>query len=1033
MRRVIIAAAALVLVGGCAPSGPVRGWTETITIPTYPVATNAELPNFDRREVYPYGRQDDLSFEKRPVKYRAFMAENEYVRIEVLPEIGGRLFAMVDKVTGEDILYRQVSIKPGLVGLRGAWISGGIEWNFPRGHNVTTHDLVSCRMLRHDDGSVSIVVGDTERTFRMSWTVELRLRPGRARVETRIICRNPTPTVQKAGWWSNAGFPANDRTQVIFPFHKTTGHGPGGLSDWPIRNGEDVSWYGKHRRATSTFRAAGEEDFIAGYDHDRDVGLAQVADRRVMPGRKWWTWGVGGSGQRWATTLSDDGRPYLELQSGKPLTQGYQFDMQPHEEIEFLEYWMPVTRIGPPARINPEAIVRLTVEEGRISAGVLPTGRIDDARIELSAGKRLLKRWRQTISPAAPFKADWPPGEAKATDLWLRVSDAAGREVIAHRCGHYARGKALIRPRPGRSDENSPAGKLAEAIALTRHSSCTRARAILTGLLATSGSGVDADVVKYYLGVTEAALGRPGAAMRMFDAVSGHNRVRTAALIEGAKLLLAEGKWQAAVDRLKPLASTHAMAQAYTAMALRRAGRKAEAAKVLSAALRRDPLMLLGQVEWALPSGKSLDRLSALRDEQTRIEAATIYMNVRDLATADRLLRPAAGSKASATALYLRAHVAELAGNAPAAARIRKLAAAAGIRGCMPSRSDELAAFRAAVAADASDAGAHYLAGLVLYSWKRSDDAIAHWRRAGELDHPDAVVYHCMGRALLRANPTEAVGHYERASKMAPDAEGIYADLDSAYRRTGRTTDRIVMLRRAVGRLPDKPGLAHRLALALFDDGQYDKAVRVYRTNRFRVAEGRYGLHDDYAMALLGRATDHLAAGRDAKALADLDAALEYPENLGMGKPEWANGNATIHYWRGVALSRLGKTSEARRAWTLAAEQGGLGRRRRRGFRPERALHTAHAVFALRRTGQDRKAADLAARLLDACKEFEDYRPPLGKANADMIRGCLAAGRGREKESAAFLKSAAGGSVEIAGHLRLVRKWVELLKPASTP
>lgn len=1041
MRRTSCVAAAVMLLsalGGCGSAGPVRGWTETVVIPTYPVGPTSELPNFDRREIYPYGRQADLSFERRDVKYKAYLAENEYLRIEVLPEIGGRLFAMYDRVTGEDIVYRQVSIKPGLVGLRGAWICGGIEWNFPRSHSVTTHDLVSSRLLRHDDGSVSIVVGDAERTFRMSWTVELRLRPGKAFVEARIICRNPTPFVHSAGWWSNAAFPATEQTQIIFPFHKTTGHGSGYLADWPIRDGEDMSWYRKHRRATSTFRAAGEEDFIVGYDHARDVGLAQYADRHLMPGRKWWTWGTSDGGMRWARILSDDNRPYVELQSGRPLTQSEEFDMQPHEEIEFLEYWMPVTRIGPPARVNPEAVVRLTAADGAATVGVLPTGRIEDARIELSAGGRLLKRWQRTISPAEAFKEQHPLGKAKPDDIWLRVFDSSGRQVIAHRYGHYRPGEPLTEPRPrrrrGQEPEQpkpeTPAAKLARAVTLSKQGSFAEAKKPLAELLAAGGEGVDPSVVRYYLGVAEARLGRPDAALSAWDAVSAGSPVKRAALMEGAKLLLAERKWQQAVDRLHPLASgrpPHALAQVYTAVALRKSGRPKQAEALLRQALRQDPLLLLGQLELALLRGGGLDGLSALRDEQRRIEAATAYLEMRDFRTAERLLRPADRSTGSTTALYLRAYVAELTGDAGKAERLRKQATKAGVRGCMPSRLEELAAFRAAIRSDPGDASAHYLAGLVLYSSKRHDDAIAHWQRAGRLGHEDAAVHHCIARALARENPEAAVPHYERAAKMAPQDEQVYTDLDTAYRTLGRTQKRIALLQRATRLLPTKHELAHRLALSYFDAGRYDEAVKVYQTRRFRVAEGRYQLHDHYAMALVGRASDHLAAGRSAEALKDLDAALEYPENLGIGRPDRARTDATTHYWRGVALDRLGKAGQAKQAWSQAGDLTRISRRMG-PWRPERGLHVVHAVMALRRMGEAARAKDLTERLEEACERIEDYRPPQGKAFVAMIRGYLAATGGRSKDADAALRQAEAGEGWIEGYLRLVRKWAKLLE-----
>ncbi len=1059
------------------PAPAVRGWSETVVIPTYPVGPASEFPDFVRtagsyrrpRDLYPYTAQRELSFQRRDEGYLAYLAENEYLRIEVLPTIGGRLFALYDRVTGQDILYRQVSIKPALVGLRGAWISGGIEWNFPRGHSVTTHDTVSCRLVRRGDGSVSIVVGDTERTFRMSWTVELRLRPGRAFVETRIICRNPTPFPHEAGWWSNACFPANEQTQIIFPFHKVTGHGAEGLDDWPVRDGQDMSWYKQYRSASSVFRAAGEEDFMAAYDHGRDVGLAQYADRKVMPGRKWWTWGTDEAGMRWAGTLSDDDRPYVEIQSGYPLTQGQEFTMQPYEEREFLEYWMPVTRIGPPARINPEAVVRLTVQDGVATVGVLPTGRIERARLELrsiqdspagdspqgggsSAGAsgRLLKQWNQTISPAEPLKDACPLEGADPNGLCLSVFDAAGREVISHRYNHYARGETLIQPDRNENNqerprgEETPADRLENAIELLGGGQFAKAREVLEGLQAApdrgmetsrpaAGQQVDRDAVRYYLGLAAARLGQAQEAMKHWSALPPGSDVGDAGAIEGAKLLMAEGKWRQAMERLRPLtgrAPAHALAQAYTALALRQLGRTEQAHDLLTRALGRDPLLLLAQVELAVLDGRPFDGLSALRDEQRRIEAATRYIELGLYDLAGRLLLPAAGSANSATAAYLRAYVAELAGrdehSRAEASGLREQAQRASVRGCMPSRLEELAALEAALRADPKDASAHYLVGLALFDKGRREEAIEHWRQAGRLGHGDAMVYRCLGGVVREANPAEAVAYFQRAVELAPDAPEIYADLEEAYREMGETAKRLAVLEQAAARLPNRDDLAHRLALAYFDAGRYDDAVKCYLGRKFHVAEGEYGLHDDYVMALVGRATTRLAAGRKNEALADLDAALEYPENLGIGRPGRSSSDATVQFWRGIALGSLGRDADAKKAWSEAASLGRISRRLS-PWSPQRGLHAVCAILARRRLRQDQQAEALAKQLDEAAQRVQEYRPPHGKAFVTLLRAFQAAGEANTQQAEEMLARAEADSDRIAGYVRLVRAWVPLL------
>ncbi len=1027
-----------------AKAAAVEARIETLVLPTYPVGKPSDFPEFGRttglgrpgRGLYPYTVQRDLSFDRRDQGYETYVLQNEYLRIEVLPTQGGRLFAMYDRSAKQDVVYRQVSIKPGLVGLRGAWISGGIEWDFPRSHSVTTFDTVSCQFVRHDDGSASIVIGDTERTYRMSWTVELTLRPGRSQMETRIICRNPTAVPHDGYWWSNACFPANDQTQLIYPFNKVIGHDGGGASDWPIRDGKDLTWYRDYPASTSIFRAAGEEDFIAAYDHGRDIALAQFADHRVMPGRKWFSWGNSDSGLRWAKTLSDDNRPYVEVQSGCPLTQDDQFRMQPHEEKQFLEYWMPVSRIGPPARINPDAAVRLTVDKGIATVGVMPMYPIGLARIELTSAGRVLKQWQRDISPADVFKDTCALSGVSPDSLKLRVCDAAGNEVIAHQYGHYAPGKIEAQPRPDRFSTTRPSAPrvnpLDTASTQIAEGRFAQARDALIALAANPDKKADADAIHYYLGLAQARLGQSSEALQQWDAIKTPGLTRDAAILESAKVLLAEKNWRQALDRLASLTArsdNQAEAQAYSAFALRQLNRLDEARSMVLTATRHDPLMLLGQTESALLDGRSFDGLSALRDEERCIEAATIYMALKQYATAESLLRPTAGSALSPTGAYLRAYTMELMGNATEATRLRKEASKANVRGCLPSRLEELAALEAAIRADNKDATANYLAGLVLYTRNQREEGVAHWQTASTLGHKDAIVYRCLGGVLRDSKPTEAVLQYERAIALAPEAAEVYADLDAAYIVLGDTDKRVSVLERGLARLPDKDDLAHRLGVAYFDAGRYDEAVKCYQSYRFHVSEGQRDLHDHYATALVARAMTQLKAGRTAQALADLDASLEYPENLGIGRPDYPVNNAMTQYWRGVALASLNRTDEARKAWQESGPKQTQSRRRggRMGYySTESGLSSVYTILTLRKLGLTKDADDAAAQLESMCQRFEAMDDQASGYVA-LLRGFVAAANGQADQSAKLLKQARSDEPSLAGYVKLVGTWCELL------
>jgi tetratricopeptide (TPR) repeat protein len=286
-------------------------------------------------------------------------------------------------------------------------------------------------------------------------------------------------------------------------------------------------------------------------------------------------------------------------------------------------------------------------------------------------------------------------------------------------------------------------------------------------------------------------------------------------------------------------------------------------------------------------------------------------------------------------------------------------------------------------------------------------------------------VYHCLASVVVDKDPAEAVRLYELAQLRADPAAEIYLGLDNAYMQTGNSAKRVQSLEAGLAKLPAAEELAHRLGLAYFDAGQYDQAVKCYQSHRFHVAEGQRDLHDHYAMALVGRAMTHLSAGRAKEALADLDSALEYPENLGIGKSDRAGSSATVNFWRGVALGQLNRPDDAAKAWQEIGGQLRLGGRRGpRGLEP--ALDAVHQVAMLRRQGQTEQAKQASDRILDMC-DRQDSFDSSDKGATCLIRGFLAGVNGQSDECTAKLEQAQA-SPRVAGNIRLVRTWLALLK-----
>jgi tetratricopeptide (TPR) repeat protein len=432
----------------------VRVWEQDVVIPTYLAGAPEPNPMFyfgrasqgAEGRIYPYPLYDKLTGNKVDKTYKMVYLENEYVRIGVLPEIGGRIFEGVDKTNGYNFFYRQHVIKPALIGLIGAWISGGVEWNIPHHHRATTFIPVQYQIEENKDGSKTIWVGELEIRHRMRWAVGYTLRPGKSYLEASLRVLNRTPVVNSFLCFANVAVHTNENYQVIFPpsTQHVTYHAKRQFATWPIatgryagadfRDGVDVSWYKNHIASCSMFAWNYKDDFFAGYDHGKNAGTMSVADHHIVPGKKFWTWGNGPSGRMWDKILTDDDGPYIELMVGAYSDNQPDYSwLQPYEVKSFKEYWYPFRDIGGVKKANLDAAVNLDVLEGRTaSVGFYTTSAYEAATVVLKAADKVLLHQVVAINPGKPYlkQIPIPPGIDEHS---LRASISAGnRELVAY-------------------------------------------------------------------------------------------------------------------------------------------------------------------------------------------------------------------------------------------------------------------------------------------------------------------------------------------------------------------------------------------------------------------------------------------------------------------------------------------------------------------------------------------------------------------------------------------------------------------------
>ncbi|MGO8700183.1 MAG: DUF5107 domain-containing protein [Limisphaerales bacterium] len=445
---------AVVLCPWPAEASSVRLTEQEIVIPTYLLGDPEPNPMFyfggnsqgAAGRVYPYPLYDSLTNVKSNKTYHAVYLENEYLRICILPEVGGRLLEAVDKSDGYNFIYRQHVIKPALIGLIGAWMSGGIEWNIPHHHRATSFLPVQYHLQSNADGSKTIWVGELEVRQRMRWAVGYTLRPDKSYLECSVRILNRTPVANTMLCFANVAVSVNSSYQVIFPpaTQYVTYHGKREFASWPIASGNyagadfgrgtDVSWYSNHFNANSMFAWNYEDDFFAGYDHGKEAGIISVADHHFIPGKKFWTWGNGPRGHMWDKILTDEDGPYIELMTGAYSDNQPDYSwLQPYETKSFQMFWYPFREIGGVKKANLDAAVNLEVTKpGAAKIGFCATSAHRSAEVLVTAGHDVLLRQNVAISPGKPFlkQISFPQGRDEH-DLRATLSDG-DQELVSY-------------------------------------------------------------------------------------------------------------------------------------------------------------------------------------------------------------------------------------------------------------------------------------------------------------------------------------------------------------------------------------------------------------------------------------------------------------------------------------------------------------------------------------------------------------------------------------------------------------------------
>ncbi len=974
-------------------------------------------------KVYPFPVIDKIYDSRKDAEYHAVFLENEYIEITILPELGGRIHRAYDKTNGYDFVYHNEVIKPALVGLTGPWISGGIEFNWPQHHRPSTFLPVDFLLRDNPDGSKSVCVSETDRMYGTKGMAVFTLYPGKAYLEIRGQLYNGTPLPQTFLWWANPAVAVNDDTRSIFPpdVHAVMDHGKRDVSRFPIATGVyykhdygagvDISRYKNIPVPTSYMACSSQYDFVGGYDCGKEAGILHVADHHVSPGKKQWTWGCGDFGKAWDRNLTDANGPYIELMTGVFTDNQPDFTwLKPYEEKTFTQYFMPYKKVAGVKNANTEIVMNVEREGASARICVYATAKFPGCRIVLKNGNAVVYGKTALLSPVDIFEASVPDAGNADGMLSLAVFDAGGNLMLEYTEAEKGVEKM---PEPARSAKRPKEIASLEELLLTgmhieqyRHATFDPDPYYLEGLSRDPGDtrintaygtlllrrGYFAGSEAYFraaiarlternpnpysgeafycLGLSLFFQDRYAESFDAFYKATWSAEQQEMAFYWLAALSMRKGRFAEALefaDRSLVKNGHNLKARGLRAAVLRKLGMKNELESWVTQNLAHDPFDYMTRFEGVFAGlSPAAETLAMMRNESEAFLGAGIaYAEWGLYAEAIEVL--AFCTAESPMLKYHAAFYASCLGRLDESPVLLAAAARSSPLYCFPNRLEDIAVLRYATATGTDDARAPYYLGNLLYDRKNYSGAIEMWERSAAIDSAFPTVWRNLSFAYFnKAGMVErSLAAMEKAFMLDPTDARVFFELDQLRRKTGAgIAERLRVYEDHPDLVELRDDLYVEYLTLLNMSGKSGRAHELVLKRKFHPWEGGEGkVTAQYAASLVDLAVERIRARDGSGAIALLEAALRFPENLGEGKLSVARDN-DIKYWLGCALEAAGDAKAAAVCW-LEATAGDQDPSGVMYYNDQPAHQVLYQGLAFRKLGQEEKARSRFHKLVD--------------------------------------------------------------------
>ncbi len=390
---------------------------------TYPFSDPNPIPS--QEKLYPYFRFDGFTSEGKAKKWKVVDLENDFIKVQIMPEIGGKVWTAYDKVHKKYFLYNNEVVKFRDIAMRGPWVSGGIEANYGTiGHTPNSATPVDYVLVQNEDESQSCFISTLDLLTRTRWVLEIKLEADKAYFTTRSFWFNATGIEQPYYTWMNAGIPAGEDLQFLYPGTHFIGH-DGQAHDWPIdQEGRNLSYYNENNfEGSKSYHVLGASSkYFGALWSKEDFGMIHYSDREAKLGKKIFLWAQSAQGQLWEELLTDHSGQYVEIQSGRLFNQNVfsssstpfkQIGFAPYSSESWTEYWFPFGDLNGFSEANLLGAYSIQLRDDELLFAISPVKYLNDSlRLYNNEGQSIASTF-MSAEPlkAARFSVNIPKGE----------------------------------------------------------------------------------------------------------------------------------------------------------------------------------------------------------------------------------------------------------------------------------------------------------------------------------------------------------------------------------------------------------------------------------------------------------------------------------------------------------------------------------------------------------------------------------------------------------------------------------------------